>query len=261
MLIMLGYLLAGIFAGIMSGLIGIGGGLVVVPFLAILFKIHHVGLQFVMHMAIGTSLAVMVVTTIASLLAHMKDHIPFWSIYWRLLPGVIVGAISGAILAHFLHSRVLSVLFGIFVLLVAFRMLFERKTNPKRHLPGMLGMSSIGFGVGALSSLLGIGGGALTIPFFTYCNVSLRIAVVVSIAVGLTVAVIGTFTYSLTGLYAVNLPRWSTGYIYWPAWFVVGVGSILFAPIGAYLSRHLSTNILKKIFAIFLIFIGIHMLW
>ncbi len=259
MLMFFSYFFLGAIAGTLSGLLGISGGIVVVPGLAFLFSLGGMPSAVVMHMAAGTSLSIMVFTTGLSLRAHSKKRIPFWDIYRRLLPGVIVGVIGGVTLAHFLHSNILSLIFGIFLLIISIKMLFERRHKEGRQLPGNAAMSAVGFAIGAKSGLLGVGGGALTVPFLSHYNVPMRTVVIVSLAVGLTVALIGSFSASITGLHAQGLPSWSTGYIYWVAWLPATLGSTLFAPIGAKLSHYLSVFVLKRIFAVFLFIVAINM--
>lgn len=254
------FILSGATAGLLSGLLGIGGGVIVVPMLALLFKWQGFASTTIMHMAAGTSLAVMIATTSRSLASHLKRKIKFWSIYKTLAPSVIIGTMTGAIAAHFIHSDILKIIFGIFVLVVAAKMLLNPKAKPTRQLPGMMGRSIIGFIIGGKSGLLGIGGGALTIPILTHCNVNMRRAVVISVATGLTVATIGTCTFILTGLHTAHLPAWSLGYVYTPAWPFVAGGSALCAPLGVMLSHKINTAWLKRIFAVFLVIVGVHML-
>ena len=259
--IILSYFLIGAFAGTMSGLLGIGGGMVVVPGLVFMFAIMKMPSSIIMHMAIGTSLAVMVITTTRALMAHLRYRIKFWSIYRRIAPGVILGTIIGAFLAHFLHSQVLKIVFAVYVLLVALKMLLERKPNPRRQLPGPVGMSLTGVVIGTKSGLLGLGGGSISIPFLIFCNVAMRTAVVVTLAIGVTIAIVGSTSFAISGLYATGLPDWSTGYIHWPAWAFVAAGSLLFAPIGAKLSHRLPAPILKRVFALFLLLVAVQLLF
>ncbi len=249
----------GALAGLLSGLLGIGGGLVVVPGLAYLFQIEHAGASY-MHMAAGTSLAVMIFTTYRSLRAHLKRGVEFFPIYKQFAPGVVVGVIGGALLAHQLHADVLQIIFGVVVLLISINMLIGREVSANHNLPRPVWMATFGVLIGGKSGLLGIGGGALTIPFLTYFNVSMRQAVVVSVAVGLTVACIGTASFILTGLHVPGLPKWSIGYVHLPAWAAVAAGSVTFAPLGAKFSHAINVKLLKRIFAVFLLIVGIRML-
>ncbi len=254
------YVLLGMFAGTLAGLLGIGGGILVVPGLAWVFEHYQLVPHASMHMACGTSLAVMVLTTGSSLYTHLGRKIEFWSIYKQLLPGIIVGVLLGAIFSTQLSSRTLATVFGVFVILMAIKMFFSRESHGEHRLPGMPGMSGVGAIIGAKSGLLGLGGGVITIPFLTYCGVNMRRSVVVSVMVGMTISSIGAVAYMLIGWHYPTLPRWTVGFVYLPAWLSVAVMSALFARVGALLSHRLPVGILKKIFSIVMLAIGIHML-
>lgn len=251
----------GVAAGLMSGLLGIGGGLIVVPGLAFLLRYEDIPHHLIMHMAIGTSLATMILTSISALVSHIRRKVVFWPIYRLLMPGIVVGTVVGATIANFLDTRVLEILFALFILYMSFRLLIVKHFDGRSELPGAPVMSMAGFTVGLKSGLLGVGGGALTVPFLTYCNVSIRTAVVVSAATSLTVAIMGTITFMITGVYSSNLPVHSTGFVYWPACIPIMILSLLVTPLGVKLSHHLSINTLKFIFGIFLLAVGIQMLW
>lgn len=255
------YLALGACAGVIFGTLGVGGGLLIVPGLAWIFRLEHFPPDIVMHMAVGTSLAVMIISTIRAIIAHRRYETEFWSIYRRMLMGVIIGVIGGGILGHFLHSRMIAILFGAFVLFMAIQMFFTRSIDPKRQLPGNVAMGVVGTLAGLLSGLLGIGGGVITIPYLTYCNIKMRQSLLVSIATALTVSLFGTFTVMITGLYAHDLPAWSSGYVYWPAWLGISIGTIFFVPLGVKLSYRLPIPVLKHVFAVFLLLIGVHLLF
>ena len=212
-LIIILYFILGAFAGTMSGLLGIGGGVVIVPGLAYLFSLQHFSSNLTMHMAAGTSLAVIAMGTLRGLYAHRRYKVKFFVIYRRLVPGIVVGVILGVWLAHWLNGDVLRIIFGAFLILIALRMLLMRKVSVHRQLPGKVGMVSMGFLIGGKSGLLGIGGGAITTPFLIYCNVSMREAVMVAIAVSLTVSTLGAVMVGIAGSFVQGLPAWSTGYI------------------------------------------------
>ena len=257
-----GFVLLGAFAGLMAGLLGIGGGLVVVPGLALLYQFTPVPHEYTMQMAAGTSLAIMIPTTLRALYAHLKHEVKVWPVYSRMVVGVIIGAILGAFLAHVFNSKMLEILFGFFVLYMAFRIWFEshKLEHSSAKLPGMFGINIFGGIVGLKSGLLGVGGGVLTIPFLSKWGVPLRDAIAISNAVSFTVAVIGAISFIVNGLLVSGLPAWSTGYIYWPAWLPVAVVSMLVAPLGVKLAHYLSVKILKRIFAVFLLVVAVQML-
>jgi len=254
------YLTLGAFAGVMAGLLGVGGGLIIVPVLAWIFHHQHISDAVIMHLAIGTSLATIVVTSISSVRAHHRHGAVLWPVFWRLTPGIIVGAWVGAAIADALPSAVLSKVFAIFVLTVAAQMGFGAKPAPHRELPGTVGMTAVGGIIGTVSAIVGIGGGSLTVPFLTWCNTVIRQAVATSAACGLPIALAGAFGFVVTGLNAAGLPAWSLGYVYGPALLGITVTSTLSAPLGARLAHTLPTEMLKKVFAVFLAIIGARML-
>ena len=254
------YLTLGLFAGVMAGLLGVGGGLIIVPTLAWIFHHQQVDDAIVMHLAIGTSLATIVVTSISSVRAHHRRGAVLWPIFWRLTPGIVVGAWLGAAIADALPSAVLSKVFAVFVLTVAAQMGFGAKPAPHRELPGTAGMLTAGGVIGAVSAIVGIGGGSLTVPFLTWCNTAIRQAVATSSACGLPIALAGALGFVVTGLNAAGRPDWSLGYVYGPALVGITLTSMLSAPLGAKLAHTLPTEMLKKVFAAFLTLVGVKML-
>lgn len=253
------YLVLGGAAGLLSGMLGIGGGLIVVPGLAFAFHYHDLPHDSIMQIAIGTSFAIMIVTSLRSLLGHMSHQDEFWEIFKRLLPGLTLGVVAGALLAHSLPSKTLGVVFGVFVVLLVIRLFFFNKTNTTRALPGRLGMVTVGSCVGLTSGLLGIGGGALTVPYLLHCNVPIRRAVVVSVLTTLLIALLGALSFVVIGFHETRHLPWTTGYIHWPAWFAVSLGSMLFAPLGVKLSHRCQVKVLRRVFAIFMLFVAIHL--
>ncbi|MEF3193813.1 MAG: sulfite exporter TauE/SafE family protein [Halothiobacillaceae bacterium] len=255
------YALLGIFAGLMAGMLGIGGGLIVVPILAWLFTLHGtVDDVHLMQVAVGTSLATIILTSIGSVWTHHKKRAVDWSVVRRILPGLMLGSIGGSYLAHYLPSDVLKKLFGALEILIALQMAFGRQPAPHRQLPALPGMTVAGVGFGAISSIMGMGGGAVSTPFFVWCNVPIRNAIATSAAIGLPAAIAGSAAYALAGSNLAGLPVASLGYIYLPAWLSIGLMSILFAQIGAHLTHRLPVGVLKKVFAILLIGLGLKML-
>lgn len=254
------YLAVGAFAGIVAGLFGVGGGLITVPVLVLLFRRWGFADGVLMHLAIGTSLATIVLTAISSMRAHHRRGAVDWPVFRRLTPGIAVGALLGAVIADFMPAQTLRLFFGVFELAVAAQIGLNLMASPHRRLPGGVGMSVAGVVIGALSAVVGIGGGTLTVPFLVWCNVALRKAVATSSATGLPIAVAGAVGFVLTGWNAPDLPPGSTGYLYWPALAGIAAASLVFAPLGARLAHTLPVDTLRRFFAIFLAVLGVRML-
>jgi len=259
------YLLLGTFVGIVAGLFGVGGGLIIVPALVFIFSSTQLNgpaipANLVMHIAIGTSLATIMITSLSSMRAHHRHGGVLWPVVVQLTPGIIVGTLIGAAVVNNLPNHTLRIFFGIFELVVAVQMGFGLKASPHRQLPGWFGASAMAVIIGAVSAVVGIGGGTLTVPFLTWCNVNIRQAVATSAACGLPIAMAGTIGFMLTGWGKTELPAWSSGYIYWPAFAGIALASVLFAPLGAKLAHTLPTATLKRYFAIFLALLGLRML-
>jgi len=254
------FILLGVIAGFLAGLLGVGGGLVIVPVLAILLPdsgVHH---SIVMHMALGTSLATIVVTSITSARTHHRLKAILWPVFWRLSTGIVIGAWLGAAVAGQLASHWLQWVFGVFEILVAVQMFFGFGASAARHMPGPAVTGVVGSVIGAVSAIVGIGGGTMTVPFLVWCNVNIRKAVGTSAAVGLPIALAGSSGYILAGLGESRLPPWSIGYVYWPAFFAIISTSLVFAPMGARLAHRVSMTALRKVFALLLLVLGVRML-
>ncbi|EKD73987.1 MAG: hypothetical protein ACD_45C00118G0008 [uncultured bacterium] len=255
-----GYLVVGAFAGVMSGLFGVGGGVVVIPALAMFFLYDPMipdALQ--MQMAIGTSLAIMITTSISALYAHHKRNAVRWNIFLQMLPGLIVGAIVGACVAHFVSSFFLKIIFSVFLFVIGIRLLFNLGVSESHSSVSLFVVRVASLVIGALSSLLGVGGGILIVPFLLHCQLNMREATGTSVACGLSVGIAATISFMMTGLFAMMHVKWSTGYIYWPAFFGIAVASTLFAPVGAALAHKLPIELLKRIFGFFLLLMAVDM--
>ena len=254
------YLAVGAFAGTLAGLFGVGGGLVIVPVLVFVFKGQGISEAVIMHLAVGTSLATIVFTAISSVRAHHQRGAVRWDAVRRLTPGIVFGALVGAAIADAMPTPVLRVFFAVFELTVAALLWWNRQPAAHRGLPGTVGMAVAGGVIGAVSSIVGIGGGTLTVPFLAWCNVQLRAAVATSSACGLPIAIAGAAGFLIMGWSEPQLPALATGYIYWPAFAGIGVASMLFAPLGAKLAHALPVATLRKFFALFLAVLGVRML-
>jgi uncharacterized membrane protein YfcA len=255
------YLITGAIAGVLAGLLGVGGGIVIVP--ALLWSFNHLDIatNHTMQIAVGTSLATIVITSLSSIVAHQKHGAILWNVVRYLTPGLLAGAVFGAIIADYLPTHTLQIVFAIFVLLLGLRMILAGKTSPQRRLPGRTGMKAMGFIIGSLSAVVGIGGGSLTVPFLAYCNIKkIHHAIATSSACGFPIAIAGSIGFAIAGLNESDLPAWSSGYIYWPAFFGISITAALFAPLGARLAHNLPVTTLKSLFGVLLLLMGIKML-
>lgn len=254
------YLLVGVFAGLSAGLFGVGGGLIVVPALAYIFTILEFSSQSLMQLAVGTSLSVIVVTSISSVTAHHKHGAVQWTLFARMAPFIVVGSLLGAFIATRVPSESLKIVFGVVEMVIALQMYFEFRPKPTRVLPDRVGLGSVSSGIGLLSAVVGIGGGTMMVPFLTWCNVTIHKAVATSAACGMPIAIAGSLGFVLLVPAAVDLPDQAIGFIYWPAFLGIAVASMLAAPMGARLAHRLSTDNLRRMFALFLFLIGLSML-
>jgi uncharacterized protein len=258
--LILTYAAVGIFAGLLAGLLGIGGGLVIVPMLLYCFKLQGVSYNAMMHLALGTSMASIVFTSTSSFLAHNRMGAVRWDIFRKIVVGILTGTFIGSCLAARLSTAFLSVFFVCFLYYVAFQMILDRKPKASRHLPGNLGMFGAGNGIGAISSFAGIGGGALSVPFMVWCDIPVHHAIGTSAAIGFPLAVAGTLGYVYSGWHASNLPGYCLGYVYLPALAGIVCASVLAAPLGARLAHRLPVKQLKQVFAVLLAIMGTHVL-
>jgi len=246
-------------AGLLAGLLGVGGGLIIVPALLWLFVIQGLETPHLMQLAVGTSLASIVFTSLSSIYAHHRHQAVLWPKVLALTPGILVGALLGALLADQLASQQLTTLFALFEVLVALQMWFGRTPQQQRQLSNGV-MNLAGIIIGAFSALIGIGGGTLTVPFLSAINTPIRQAVATSAACGLPIALAGTVGFIVIGWGNSQLPAGSWGYLYPPALLGIVISSVLFAPLGARLAHRLPTVLLKRFFAGFLLVLGLKLL-
>ncbi len=254
------YLTLGAFAGTLAGLLGVGGGLVIVPVLAWVYAGQGIDAGVIMHLAIGTSLATIVFTATSSVRAHHRRGAVQWRLFWQLAPGIVIGAWLGAMATELLPTAALRSIFGVFELLIAAQIGFALLPEGHRELPRRLGMGIAGALIGGVSAIIGVGGGSLTVPFLVWCNVDVRKAVATSAATGLPIALAGALGFVAAGWHTAHLPVGAIGFIYLPALAGIVVTSMLFAPLGARLAHTLPTATLKRVFALFLAGLGVHML-
>lgn len=239
------YIFSGTFVGLASGVLGIGGGIIIVPALLFIFENHTtIPTTLTMQMAAGSSLAVILFTSLASIRAHCRTETILWWVYRRLWVGVTVGTVCGALLASQLSTATLKVMFAAFLLFVAYKMSKQRDAAQHGHFPPLWINHLLSTLIGLSSGLLGIGGGVMMIPYLTYCGIGTRQIVPISLLCTMTVAAIGTLTFMLSG-HQQSMPVYSTGYIYWPAVLGIVITSVVFAPLGAKLSYILPVRTLR----------------
>jgi uncharacterized protein len=255
------YLLLGAIVGFFAGLLGIGGGLIMVPVLTFIFGTQHFPPDRILHLALGTTMAAIIFTSVSSLRTHHAHGAVNWQIVKYITPGIVIGTLGGATLVSALPSRVLSIIFVVFIYYAATQMLLKTIPKPSRTLPGRLGMFGAGGVIGAISSFVAIGGGLLTVPFLSICNVRLQHAIGTAAAVGFPIAVAGAIGYIANGIAQPQpLPEYSLGYVYLPALGWIVLASTLTAPLGAKTTHIVQTATLKKIFIGLLYLLGTKML-
>jgi uncharacterized membrane protein YfcA len=256
------YLALGAFAGFFAGMLGIGGGLVLVPALTLMFAAQgQIPAGETLHLALGTSMASIIFTAIASIRTHHSHGAILWDVVKTITPGILLGTGLGTLFASNVPARPLAVFFTFFVCFVALQMALNLKPKPTRELPGALGIAGVGLGIGVLSSLVAIGGGSLTVPFLTWCNVRVQNAIGTSAAVGLPIALGGTLGYVFNGWGQTGLPAGSFGYVYLPVLAILVLATVVTAPFGARLAHRLPVATLKRLFAGILILLAAKMLW
>lgn len=254
------YLIPGAAAGFLSGLLGVGGGLIIVPVLIFIFATQNIDPSIQMQLALGTSLASIVFTSTSSFLFHHKRGAVQWKAVRRISPGIILGTFSGSMLASLMPGLLLKVILIVFIYYVSFKILLNKKALPDRTLPGRAGMLAAGCGIGGLSSLVGIGGGTLSVPFLSWCNLPFHTAIGTSAAIGVPLAISGTTGYLIGGWNNALLPEFSIGFIYMPALFGIALTSVITAPLGTKLAHILPVKHLKIIFSILLIIVASRLL-
>lgn len=254
------FLLLGAAVGFFAGLLGVGGGSLMVPVLTTLFASLHFMPQQQLHLALGTSMAAIIITSIASARTHQRHGAVLWPVVRLMSAGVVIGTFSASLIAAQVPQLPLAIFFSCFMSYVALQLLLNIKPKAGRELPGTIGMTGTGVGIGAISALVAIGGGSLTVPFLTWCNVKVQQAIGTSAAMGLPIALSGTIGYAVAGWQQPGLPAFSVGYIYLPAVLLISAVSVLTAPLGASLAHRLPVALLKKIFALLLISLAVKML-
>lgn len=257
----LALLVMGAFGGFAAGLLGIGGGMILVPFITMIFSAKQFAPQLVVHMAIATSLATILFTSMSSVRAHHRHGAVLWPVVRLLAPGILLGSWVGPWIGKQMNASLLALCFGLFVAFAATQMLANKRPSAARELPAAPGMFAAGGVIGVLAGLVGAGGGFVSIPFMSWCNVRIHNAVATSAALGFPIALAGTLSNIYFGWGASGLPKYSLGFIYLPALALIAAASVTMAPLGARAAHRMPVRRLQKVFAVILYALAAYMLW
>ena len=255
------YGVVGLLAGFMAGLLGIGGGIIIVPGLLFGFTVLGLSEDFSLHTALGTSLASIVFISVASIKAHHERGYVRWDIFKRILLGVLLGTFVGAQLVRYMPAKLLQGILILFLFTIALQMLLDLQPKATRQLPAFPGLTFVGIGIGFVSSFIGVGGGSLSLPYMNACNIPTREAIGTSAAIGLPIALAGALGNIVNTMGRPELPSWSIGFIYLPALCLIVVMSMPMASLGAKIAHKLPVPTLKKIFATMLVCIATRMIY
>jgi len=253
------FLALGTFGGFLAGLLGIGGGLVLVPILTFLFTRQGFAAEHVVHVAIATATATILFTSISSTREHHRHRAILWTVVAGLAPGIVAGSLAGPQVIGRMSTSALAAFIGVFVALAATSILAERRPKPTRRLPGRAGLFAVGGGIGMISSMVGAGGAFLSVPFMLACNIGIRNCVATAAALGLPIAAAGTLGYVVSGLDEPGLPRYALGYVYVPAMLAIVAASVVAAPFGARAAHRWPVRTLRRAFAVVLYALAVYM--
>ena len=253
-------LLIGCLVGFIAGLLGVGGGGMLVPLMTTIFLSKGVSVDNVVHLALGTSMATMVVTTFSSFRAHASRRSVIWKVFRGMSIGIITGTFLATFIASYLSSFYLAIFFSLFMAYVSSQMFLDKKPKPSRELAGNAGMFLAGSVIGAISALVSIGGGALTVPFLTWQNVDIKKAIGTSAAIGFPISIAGTVGYLVNGWAHTSAADYTFGFVYLPAALLVSATSFFAAPYGAMWSHKLPVSVIKKVFGVLLFSLSVRML-
>jgi len=255
------YLVLGAVAGLVSGLFGLGGGAIIVPILLATFAIQGVSPDIATHMAIATSLATIVITSMSSIYTHYQKGVVRWEFIKIIVPGIVIGSFLGTSFFGGMGSALLQLLFGVFLMLVGLQMLFYTPRVSGKTQGGLLPLNVGGIAIGAVSSLLGVGGGIMVTPFLTFFGVSIHRAIGIAVVGGLAISLPATLVYSSADVSGYNFPANTLGYIFLPAWLGIIITSAPFARFGALIAHRANERQLKRYFGIVLLFISASFVW
>ena len=250
------------FAGFLAGLMGVGGGMLMVPFITLLLTRRGVAPALAVKMAIATSMATIVFTSISSVRAHQRRGAVRWDLVRGMAPGIVLGSLlSGAGAFAVVKGSALAIFFGLFVGASATQMLLDRRPKASRQMPGRLGQGAAGAGIGFFSGLVGAGGAFISVPFMTWCNVVLHQAVATSAALGFPIALANTLGYVIAGWQLAPAVPGALGYVVLPVLAIIALGSMTTAPLGARAAHAMDLRHLKRVFALLLYMLAGYMFW
>ena len=255
------YMCCGAIVGLMAGLLGLGGGLIIVPILIYVFPTLGVKAQYIQQLALGTSLASIIFTSLSSAIAHHKMGNVHWDIFKNITPGILLGTFIGGLIASHMPTLFLKIFFICFLFIITAQMLSNYKPPANRNIPGKIGTAIVGSIIGLISSFVGIGGGTISLTYMYYCNIQMHHAIGTSAAIGFPIALAGATGYALGGYNKPDLPEFTIGFVHLQALFGITVTSMLVAPIGAKISNSIPVKKLKRGFAYFLLIMAIKMIW
>lgn len=257
---LLAYVLTGAFVGFIAGLLGIGGGMTMVPILAALFAAQALSPDHTVHLALATAIASAFFTSMASVREHHKHGAVDWTLVKRMAPGMVTGALASTLASGLVSQRMLALMFALIVYGAAVQMLLGRKPVAHRPLPDALPLFAIGFVIGALSGLVSAGGTFLAMPVMLYCGVAMHTAIGSGAAIVVPVTLVGSLGYIVSGWALKGLPEHSLGFVFLPALAAIVAGSVITAPMGARMAHRLPVQTLKRIFAVIMLILATRML-
>lgn len=255
------YLALGALVGFLAGLLGIGGGMILVPFLVLVFQAQAFPFETKMQVILATSMATIIFTSFSSVRAHHAKQAVKWDVVLSMSPGILLGAFAGTRVVSMLSTQFLAIFFTCFLFYTGTQMLLNFKPKASRVLPGRAGLFAAGVVVGVLSALVGAGGGFFSMPFLTWSNVPIHNAVGTSAALGFPIAVFTTIGNIWNGWNMPNVPQPALGYVYLPALIGISIASVFTAPFGARLAHRLPVAALKRILAVMLYLLALRMLY
>lgn len=257
----LGLFVMGCAVGFLAGLLGIGGGLTMVPLLTLAFSRGGFPAEHVVHVAVATATGTMLFTSVSSAREHHRHGAVLWRVVAAMAPGIVVASLIGPQIAKGLSTAAFAGFFGVFVCAAATQILLDRKPAPTRDIPGPAALFGVGAAIGLVSSLVGAGGAFMSVPFLLWCNVALRAAVSTAAAIGLPISLASTIGFVIAGWGVPDMPPASLGFIYLPALAAIVAGSVLFAPMGARFAHRWPVRRLRRAFAVLLYVLAATMLW